>query len=114
MIMTIEIYQIEAKDENRDIIFNDYENVKKYIPNLYENFKNRYKKVFTDCREQEDKTDMEILEDLFYEFNMEHPENYKGKSLSVSDIVVLSKAPYDIAETPYFCDRFGWEQIRKE
>ena len=29
----------------------------------------------------------QTLEDIFYVFNMEHPSGYKGRSLSVSDVV---------------------------
>ena len=32
----------------------------------------------------------QTLEDIFYVFNMEHPSGYKGRSLSVSDVVEVS------------------------
>ena len=31
----------------------------------------------------------QTLEDIFYVFNMEHPSGYKGRSLSVSDVVEI-------------------------
>ena len=32
---------------------------------------------------------VQTLEDIFYVFNMEHPSGYKGRSLSVSDVVEI-------------------------
>lgn len=49
---------------------------------------------------------MEILEHLFVLFNQGYPSNYKGRSLSVSDVVVLDKFG------TYFCDSFGWKKIK--
>jgi len=49
-----------------------------------------------------DKTDeFEILEEIFTLLNVNHPEDYKGHSLSVSDIVVLN-------DKKYYCDSYGW------
>ena len=36
--------------------------------------------------------------------NINHPINYKGHSLSVSDIC-------EIDNKYYFCDSFGWKEI---
>lgn len=47
----------------------------------------------------------EILEKLYMMFNIDHPADYTGRSLSVSDIVALEDAG------TYFCDSFGWKQI---
>ena len=33
--------------------------------------------------------DIQTIEDAFYIFNMEHPEGYKGRSMSVSDVVEI-------------------------
>ena len=49
-----------------------------------------------------DKTDVyEILEEIFTLLNINHPEDYKGPSLSVSDIVVLN-------DKKYYCDSYDW------
>jgi hypothetical protein len=53
----------------------------------------------------------EILERLYYKFNMEHPEDFRGHSMSVSDIVILSD---DNGSTTHFCDSFGFKQIDVE
>lgn len=47
---------------------------------------------------------IDILEKLFYIFNLEHPEDFRGHSLSVGDIVGLG-------DELWYCDSFGWKQI---
>ena len=50
-------------------------------------------------------SEMELsLDDLFYIFNMQHPADFKGHSLSVSDVV---KTP----DGYFFCDSFGWVKL---
>lgn len=49
-----------------------------------------------------------VLEKLFEIFNINHPEDFCGHSLSVSDIVVLFG---DDSCRWYYCDSFGWEDI---
>ena len=48
---------------------------------------------------------IEILERLYEIFSRNHPADYKGRSLSVSDLVALEDTG------TYFCDSFGWKQI---
>ena len=45
-----------------------------------------------------------ILESLFAIFNNNHPEGYKGHSLSVSDLVELDGLAY-------YCDSFSWTAL---
>jgi hypothetical protein len=49
---------------------------------------------------------MDVLDRLFEIFNIERPGNFKGHSLSVSDVVEFPES-----HTAYFCDSFGWEKI---
>ena len=49
-----------------------------------------------------------VLEKLYEIFNINHPEDFCGHSLSVSDIVVLFG---DDGYRWYYCDSFGWEDI---
>jgi len=46
------------------------------------------------------------LEELFRIFNVDRPSEYCGRSLSISDIVVLDGKPY-------YCDSFGWSECPK-
>ena len=49
-----------------------------------------------------------VLEKLFERFNINHPDDFKGHSMSVSDIVVLFD---DNGCKWYYCDRFDWRDI---
>ena len=44
------------------------------------------------------------LEDLFRIFNVERPSDFRGHSLSISDIV-------EIDGKYYYCDDIGWKDI---
>jgi hypothetical protein len=43
----------------------------------------------------------DILEDLFTEFNLDHPGGFEGHSLSVGDIVT-------VGESSWLCAPIGW------
>ena len=45
-----------------------------------------------------------VLEQLFEIFNIRRPEDFKGHSLSTSDVVQLG-------DKYYFCDSVGWKDI---
>jgi hypothetical protein len=47
---------------------------------------------------------MYVLEDLLEIFNCEIPEDFTGRSLSVSDIIQLD-------DKYYYCDDFGWKLL---
>ncbi|PTY92929.1 YodL domain-containing protein [Heyndrickxia sporothermodurans] len=50
----------------------------------------------------------EALEELFRIFNIDHPENYPGRSLSAGDLVMIE----DDDERIYFlCGSFGWYRL---
>ena len=48
------------------------------------------------------------MDDLYYEFNMQHPKDFRGHSMSVSDIVVLHKGDEDKA---FYVDTFGFTEV---
>lgn len=50
----------------------------------------------------------ELLNNLFYRFNMERPEDFCGHSLSVSDIVALK---VNDVVTTHYVDRFGFQEL---
>ena len=47
----------------------------------------------------------EALEKLFEMFNIGHPEDFKGRSMSVSDIV-------EVDGENYYCDAAGWKELK--
>lgn len=49
----------------------------------------------------------EVLEKIYTTFNIYHPADFKGHSLSTSDIVMID-GKY------YYCDEYGWEEVFKK
>ena len=98
------IYQLDAHNEN---VIKDH---KMYEPwemlNRTAGFNfHQYKLVWEDEIEaSDDSVDEAILDELFSEFNIAHPKNYHGRSMSTSDVVVLDGVMY-------YCDSFGWQKI---
>lgn len=76
-----------------------------YVPNIETiGLKDEgYKMVYSDQVEYTDAND--CLNELYEQFNMEHPRDFEGHSMSVSDIVKLGK-------DYYFCDDIGFKKIK--
>lgn len=66
--------------------------------------KEEYKTVYSGTIEEGDLNTNQILENIFIKFNISHPEDFKGHSLSMSDIVILDNQTY-------LCDRIGWKKV---
>ena len=61
---------------------------------------------------EEARDDLDLLEFLYEVFNERRPYDFKGHSLSVSDIVEVQEADVvDPEPTYYYCDSFGWQDI---
>ena len=60
----------------------------------------QYKKVY-EGEVQEEKNILHTLESIFEKFNLHHPSDFYGHSLSVSDVVVLDGVSY-------YCDSYDW------
>jgi len=50
----------------------------------------------------------ETLDTLFYQFNVEHPKDFRGHSLSVSDVIVLRR---DGTIAAYYVNDVGFRQL---
>ena len=48
------------------------------------------------------------LEEIYMEFNVMKPDDYRGRSLSISDVVVIHEAGED---TAYYCDLVGFREV---
>ena len=53
-------------------------------------------------------TEKDNLESIYTRFNVDHPADFTGHSLSVSDIVVLHQGGKD---TAHYCDRVGFSEV---
>ena len=63
-----------------------------------------YKRVYDGWEEIDTDNVYRALDFLFHKFNVNHPADFEGHSLSTSDVVVLDGVAY-------YCDSFGWEKI---
>ena len=100
--MDITIYQINMGRDHNRIAFEGLDLLKMYQGS--DKIDSRiYDRVF------EGEVDCKDLEDVYRKFNLEHPEGYKGRSLSVSDVVEIVDENGD--STFHFCDSIGFKQI---
>lgn len=102
-VKTFEIYQIRRVDETRDVRFEPYERLLK--AGIKPDFKTYDKMYEADVSMLSGKSTGEKLESAFYVFNQERPEDFKGHSLSVSDVVVLDN-------TAYYVDSVGFKPLK--
>ncbi|WP_330642192.1 YodL domain-containing protein [Hominisplanchenecus murintestinalis] len=94
------IYQLKDSAETRDIRFMDMDYLEKEgIPVPREN----YTLVYTG-----ELTEGMSLEDIYTKFNIDHPADFTGHSLSVSDVVVLHQ---DGENTSHYVDSVGYREI---
>lgn len=99
-MITYRIYQV--KDiENTCYAFRGYD-PKKFN---FKEYECRYEGEFTD----DTKTATEICEVIFYIFNMVRPDDFKGHSLSMSDIIEIDTG---VSQRLYYCDMCGWVRIK--
>ena len=94
------IYQIKGAPETRDYRFEAYESLQE--AGLAVDRQN-YDLVHT--APLDGKT---TLEDIYRTFNLDRPADFTGHSLSVSDIVVLTRSG---KEEAHYCDSFGFTPV---
>ena len=101
--MNIRIYQVNMKRDTNNVAFMRYELLEKLQGSQAVNAK-IYDKVF------DGEVDCQTLEDVYQMFNLNHPEGYKDRSLSVSDVVEVMEDPMH-PHCFYFCDSIGFKPI---
>ena len=97
-VQTYEIYQLKSGDEMHDIRFEPYESLAKR--GSKPDFAN-YDKVYEGNAADLSGNLGEKLESLYEKFNLDRPEDFKGHSLSVSDVVVLEDKAYYVDDVGY-------------
>ena len=97
---TFSIYQLKDGDETRDYHFEPYDRLQ--AAGLAVDRAN-YELVYTAPL-----APGTSLDDIFTRFNIDHPKDFKGHSLSVSDVVVLHQ---DGQDTAHYVDRGDFKQI---
>ena len=98
-----QIYQLPGGEEYHGIRFEGMEQLKKDGVQLN---KDDYELVYEG--EVGEFRGNATLEALFAQFNTDHPADFTGHSLSVSDVIVIS---VDGKDTAYFCDSFGFTEM---
>ena len=95
----ISIYQL--KPEASNLLFLSYDEVSK-IDTIT---RNNYKCVYTYTLPEGSGIN---LEDIYAKFNIDRPSDFRGHSLSMSDIIVVDEGGDSSA---YYCDRFGFKSL---
>ena len=97
---TFSIYQIKGGDETRDFRFEPYDRLQA-AGNVVD--RANYELVYSAPL-----APGTSLEDIYTCFNIDHPKDFKGHSLSVSDVVVLHQ---DGQDTAHYVDSFGYKSV---
>ncbi|WP_446912234.1 YodL domain-containing protein [Enterococcus faecium] len=97
---TFSIYQLRSGEETRDYRFEPYERLQ--AAGLAVDSAN-YDLVYTAPLDKSTS-----LEDIYRTFNIDHPADFRGHSLSVSDVVVLHQNGQD---TAHYVDSFGYMEV---
>ena len=103
------IYQLKHNPELDHLRFEGTESLKR-MGITKDNFDaikpDNYELIYVgELSELQEQTEGETLEAIYEKFNIDHPEDYRGHSLSVSDIVVLHQNGENSA---HFVDSFGF------
>ena len=97
---TFSIYQLKRGDETRDFRFEPYDRLQ--AAGLAVDPAN-YDLIYTAPL-----APGTSLDDIYTRFNIDHPADFKGHSLSVSDVVVLHQAGQD---TAHYVDSFDYQEV---
>ena len=96
---TFRIYQLKRGENTRELQFESYDRLKESGQTLNPD---HYVKVY-----EAELTAGLSLEDIYTRFNIDHPKDFYGHSLSVSDVVVFHK---DGKNSAHYVDRFGYKE----
>ena len=101
---TYAIYQLKRDDTTAYLRFMNYEWLQKNgVEPQYDNYELVYSGALNKDGNQLDK-----LEDLYRVFNVEHPHDFTGHSLSISDIVALKQAG---VVSYHYVDSIGYKEL---
>lgn len=102
--MKINIYQINSDRDKNNVLFFAYDKLKK-IQGTTKIDSKIYDKVFSG------EVNCNTLEDVFQMFNNSRPNNFKGHSLSSSDIVEILDDNSQEDKGFHFCDSIGFKKV---
>lgn len=100
--MKIRIYQMRAEDCAHNLLFRELSNVLEqcggHVPAAL------YDLVYSG------EVEAETLENVYTIFNIYHPKDYRGRSLTTSDVVEVISS--EVEAGFYYCDTFGFARIQ--
>lgn len=100
-----EIYQIKGGDETRNIRFEPMKRLAEQgLKPEFENYNKIYEGNTSALHVYEENNISNKLEAVFEKFNIDRPEDFKGHSLSVSDVVVME-------DKAYYVDSVGFQPL---
>ena len=101
--MKLNIYQIDLERDTNAVAFESYDLLPK-SQGTQDVDSDLYNRVY------EGEVEAKDLEDVYRIFNIDKPEDFKGRSLSVSDVVEIVES--DSAKPGfYYCDSIGFKDI---
>ena len=95
-----DIYQLKNSDETLNIRFEGLERLKKDGGTVN---KDHYDLVYHALLDKRD-----TLDSIYERFNLYHPADFRGHSLSVSDVVVFHREGVDSA---FYVDSYGFAEV---
>lgn len=101
--MDIKIYQIDMDADINSVKFLSYDRMEKY-----QGFKGIDSSIYELA--YEGNVDCSNLEGVYQKFNIDHPSDFRGHSLSVSDVVEICKSD-TVKPGFYFCDSVGFIEV---
>ena len=101
--MKINIYQINIDRDTDNRAYMDTDHLNHFFGST-EVKSELYDKVFSG------NVECETLDDVYRKFNIDQPKEYRGRSLSISDVVEILESKSE-KNGFYFCDRTGYNQV---
>ena len=95
--MRVKIFQISPEKDERNLMFMNYDFTLAHGGVKEEEYEKIYEGELKDSR----------LDGIYQKFNTRLPEGYRGRSMSVSDVVWAEGLG------TFFCDSWGWQQLKK-
>lgn len=103
-MLSYTLYQMKHEPELNEIRFAPFYELEEESL-LFNIHQGNYDLVWRGYIAGQDEMDiMDILENLFFQFNVSRPEGFTGHSMSVSDVIVLN-------DKPYYVDSFGFREL---
>ena len=101
------IYQVKRGEEYARLSFNSWNELKKFnIPFDKNNYEEVYGGYVSDVSRSQGRG--VILDNIYTKFNIDHPEDFRGHSLSVGDVIVLED---NNVSSAFYVDSFGMADV---